>query len=328
MRAPEPPDRPGPSTGLAHPADGPLAWALDSVVRGYAGTPVLNGVTLAPPPGSVVGLVGVNGSGKSTMLRILVGLLRCDAGRATLGGASAWDPPDAVKERLGYVEQQPDFFAWLTGRYLLRYFGSFYARWDEALLHRLAAAWELPLDRSFGNLSPGNRQKLALLVAMGHRPGLLVLDEPASALDPAARRAVLQRLVDLATDEEEHGGAAPPSVLLSSHLTSDIERVASHVAVLHGGRIRRFEELGELKESVARIRVSAPGPLAADFADGLNDVLRVERSHGDALVVVERAPDEAARRLSGTPGVEAVRVEPMNLEDLFLELVGKAGAGL
>ena len=183
-------------------ADRPLPWAIDAVVRGYPGTRVLDGVTIASPPGAVVGLVGVNGSGKSTLLRVLVGLLRCDFGEATIDGVSAWDPPDRVKERLGYVDQQPAFFPWLPGRFLLSYFGSFHRRWDEPLLTRLAREWDVDLEKPFGKLSPGNRQKVALLLAMAHRPGLLVLDEPASALDPAARRAVLQQLVDLATADD------------------------------------------------------------------------------------------------------------------------------
>ena len=323
--ASSPPD-PGPAPGPA-PADGPLAYGFANVVRGYGRTRVLTGVSLAPPPGAVVGLVGVNGSGKSTLLRLLVGLLKPDAGEVSIDGVSAWDPPDPIKERLGAVDQQPAFFPWLTGRYLLRYFGSFYARWDDALVQKLARNWDIDLDRPFGKLSPGNRQKVALLAAMGHRPGLLVLDEPASALDPAARRAVLQHLVDLATDEAPcFRGGGPPSVLLSSHLTSDIERVASHVAVLHGGRIRRFAELGDLKESVVRLRLSTPGPVAAGFADAVSGVLRMERSAESALVVVEDDPEEAARRLAAVPGVEAVTVEPLNLEDVFLELVGAEGA--
>ena len=300
-----------------------LPFAFAGVHRAFGRQRVLRGVDLAPPPGAVVGLLGLNGSGKSTLLKMLVGLLQPDAGTATVRGHDGWDPPDEVKAGTGYVDQQPELYPWLPASELFGYLGSFYPRWDRDLTLRLAAEWDVRLDVPTGKLSPGDRQKVAVIAALAPHPGLLVLDEPVSALDPMARRLFLRELIDLTTDE---GGG--PTVLLSSHLTADLERVASHVAVLGSGVIRWFGELGELKENARRLRVVGSGPLGARFANGLPGLVHATAEGVRGRVFFLDGAEAAAAELRARPGIAEVEEEGLNLEEAFLEIVrGEAGRG-
>ena len=301
-KKPAPPAEPTPP--------GPLPLSFAGVSKSFGFHRVLDAVDFAPPPGSVVGLLGANGAGKSTLLKLLVGLLRADTGVVSVAGADSWDLPAAVKARIGYVDQRPRMYPWMKPKHLLPYFGSFYPRWDVGLLDRLAGEWAVPMNQAFGKLSPGQQQKVALLVAVGHHPDLLVLDEPVSALDPAARRAFLKSLLEMTADAD--GDGSTPTVLLSTHITSDVERVASHVAVLSDRRVGTFEELGDLKDRVKRLRIRSDGPLPEGFAVPGARTLTLDADRRGAVAVVEGDPPPL-------PGLDAA-VEGLNLEEIFLAL--------
>ena len=209
----------------------PPAIEASHLVKSFAGKRALSGASLAVAPGSIVGLVGANGAGKSTLIQTLLGLLRPDLGEARLLGENSWDLSPAAKERLGYAAQRPHAFHWMTTRQMVRYVGSFYARFDPSLAEALMSRWQLdPRDRC-DRISGGQKQRLELVLAMSHRPDLLLLDEPAASLDPAGRRDLLDLLLRNHRDDGQ-------TVLFSSHITSDLERVASHVAVMVRGRGR------------------------------------------------------------------------------------------
>jgi ABC-2 type transport system ATP-binding protein len=215
-----------------------------NVIKQFGAKSVLKGVDLAIPAGSIVGLLGTNGSGKTTLLKCLVGLLRPQTGDCALFGERSWDLGAAAKARLGYVPQVISLYPWMTVADLIRYTASFYPRWNRGLIDRLREEWELPPSDRVGNLSVGQMQKLAILSALGHEPDLLILDEPAASLDPLARRRFLQLIVELA----EPGGR---TVLFSTHITSDLERVADTVAILRDGQIAHFGSLEDLKEQTS-----------------------------------------------------------------------------
>ena len=290
----------------AGPATAPILEAR-GLVKAFGHRHALSGATLRVAPGSIVGLVGANGSGKSTLIQTLLGLLRPDAGEARLFGEDSWDLSPAAKQRLGYAAQTPHAFAWMRVGQMVRYVGSFYAGFDPSLAEALMARWRLdPADRC-GRLSGGQAQRLELVLAVSHRPDLLLLDEPAAALDPAGRRGLLDLLL---RDNADRG----QTVLLSTHITSDLERVASHAAVLHRGRVRFFGELDGLKDRVKRVTVPADGPAAGALR--AMGVLR-ERRDGGFLTASVTAFDPA------TP-LPGAAVEDLNLEEIFLE-VGDAG---
>jgi ABC-2 type transport system ATP-binding protein len=272
----------------------------------YAGTPVLDGVDFDLPAGAVLGLVGSNGAGKSTLIRVLMGLIETDAGTATVLGEPALTLSDRVKEQLGYVPQNPDALGWLRVDEMFALLRGFYRHWDQDFVDAQLARAQLPRDRMLARMSPGERQQVALIRALAPRPRLLVLDEPAAALDPVARRELLREIALRAGD-------AGTSVLFSTHIVSDLERVASHVAILHRGRMLLQAPMDDLKECYARLWLpgsSAPAKVPGEIAR------RPQQAFGGWSLLLERGAQgwpEAARQ----PGA---RLESLGLEDLFVEL--------
>jgi len=193
---------------------------------------------------------------------------------------------------------------------MLAYTGSFYPHWNDTLLERLAREWEIPLEQRCQTLSEGQAQKVAILVALGHEPDLLVLDEPASSLDPVARRDFLNTLLSLVADRRR-------TIVLSTHITSDIERVADRVAILRDGRISYSGELDVLKDSVKRLHVSSVHGLPDRF--DLPGVLHQRVVGNDALVSVASYTPEMKEQIE-TELDASVEVQDLNLEDIFVEL--------
>lgn len=278
--------------------------------KSFGKTEVLRGVDLVVPEGSVVGLLGTNGAGKSTLIKCLLGLLRITAGTATVFGEDPWDLSAATKARLGYAPQAVKVYPWMKVRQVIDYTGAFYPQWDPQWCEELLRKWELDGSAWVRNLSGGELQRLGLILAMGHRPDLLVLDEPAASLDPIGRRNLLRSLLD-ATRDGTH------TVLFSTHITSDLERVASHVAILGSGVIDFFGELDALKDSVKRIRVHSAADLPSNFT--VPGSLRTEIAGRTAVVAVAAVDDQLLDGLRSRWDV-SVDVEDLNLEDIFLEL--------
>ena len=283
---------------------------INHVSKRFVDKNVLDDLTWSIPGGSVVGLLGVNGSGKSTLIRCLLGLLKPDRGQITIDGHDAWELPDTTKARIGYVDQDPRLYPWMRCSWLLKYIGSLYPSWNESLIGELADAWDVPLKQTFGSLSPGQQHKVAILAALGHEPDLLILDEPVSSLDPLARREFLKSLLEITTQREQ-------TVLFSTHITSDLERVASHVAILGEGKIRWFDELDEIKDRVKRVRLHGSLPLPANLT--LSDAVRLSIDGNAATAVVANWNDDMADKIARECDVD-VTVEDLNLEEIFLEL--------
>ena len=286
------------------------AVRVAGLVKRFGDRTVLDAIDLAVPHGQVIGLLGLNGSGKSTLIKCLLGLLRADEGSATVLGTDAWRLADREKARIGYVPQEATLYPWLTVRQTVAYVSSFYSRWDRAWGEELLRRWDLPLGHRVGPLSVGQKQKLALVLALGHRPELLILDEPVASLDPVARRWFLETVLETAADGKG-------TVLFSTHITSDLERVASHVALLRAGRVAFHDEIDVLKDRFKRLRISAPADLPADL--GLPGTLRSQVRGGEALVTIDGADGALVAGLRDRYAAD-VAVDSLNLEEIFLEL--------
>lgn len=217
------------------------AIEIVGMVKSYGKKAVLTGVDLSVPKGSVVGLLGTNGAGKTTLIKAALGLIRLDGGQARLLGEDAWDLSAEAKARIGYVSQVINLYPWMKVRHLIDYTAAFYPTWNHDLVNRLITEWSIPVEDRIGPLSVGQLQKVAIVLALGHEPDLLLLDEPAASLDPLARRQFLQTIIELAEPGKR-------TVLFSTHITSDLERVADRVAILKSGRIAWHGLLEELKE--------------------------------------------------------------------------------
>jgi len=283
--------------------------AVTGIDKRYDGQTVLAGASLQLEPGAVLGLIGRNGAGKSTLIRVLLGLVEPDAGEARIWGRPALALDDGAKARLGYVPQQPEALPWLKVGDMLDFVGRFYPSWDAGFVAATLARWNLPSNKVLAKLSPGERQRVAIIRALAPRPELLVLDEPAAALDPVARRELLREIA-------QRAGESGTSVLFSTHIVSDLERAASHVAFMHEGRVVLQTELDTLKERHRRLRV--PASAASQLVGRVpGEVARRTLPDGALSLVVVRDEDAAWPALVTAPGVHA---DVLSLEDLFVEV--------
>lgn len=276
----------------------------------YGDKVVLGGLDFRLGEGQVLGLIGRNGAGKSTLIRCLLGLLAHDSGECRVFGESSDALSDGAKARLAYVPQQPNALGWLRVGDMLDFLGRFYPQWDAALARQLLQRWELDPAQRVEQISPGERQRLALIRALASRPQLLVLDEPAAALDPVARRDLLREIALLASDN----GA---TVLFSTHILSDLERVASHVAFLDRGRLLVEGELDGLKERYASVQLSPA--LAALMPERLPGELRRRGEAGSGLRVLLSLDSRLEWPQPLRDG--NLQFDRLGLEDLFVEVV-------
>ena len=259
-------------------------------------------------PGQVIGLLGRNGAGKSTLLECLLGLRETDSGTVRIYGEDVSQLSDATRARIGYVPQKSDLFEWMTPRQMLDYFRALYPRWNGAKVDGLLERWgfdKLMQNKPISKLSGGEQQRLSIIRALAHDPELLVLDEPVSALDPVGRRDFLRELIDSVIERGT-------TVVFSTHILSDLERVALDVAFLKDGRIALQGRLDELLEGARRV----VGPAALLDGKPLVGELRRQRAH-DGTVSVVTCGGVGLGLPSGQAGV---RVEPLSLEDLFIEV--------
>jgi ABC-2 type transport system ATP-binding protein len=267
-------------------------------------------VTLSIEPGTVLGLVGANGSGKSTLMKCLLGLLRPTAGTSQVFGEDSWDLSAAAKARIGYVPQEITSYPWMRVRQVIAYTAAFYPNWNPAFVDELCRRWHVPLEDRIGELSTGQLQSVGIVLALGHEPDFLVLDEPVASLDPAARRQFLRTILEMLEGHER-------TVVFSSHITSDLERIANRVAILAHGRLRFHGEVDELKEHVKRLRIAARSALPEDFR--VPGALRCEVNGASATVSVtnfdEALVDHVRREWDAD-----VSVHDLNLEEIFVEM--------
>src|SRR5438309_3522237 len=198
------------------------------------------------PRGAVYGLVGANGAGKTTLIKHILGLLRAESGSVRVFGLDPVADPVAVLSRIGYLSEENDLPGWMRVDELLRYTRAFYPAWDTAYAEKLREQFGLDPHARLKTLSKGQQAKAGLLAAQAHRPKLLLLDEPSSGLDPIVRRDILEAVIRTVADEGR-------TVLFSSHLLEEIERVSDQIAMLHQGRVVLCGPLDEVKAQHRRI---------------------------------------------------------------------------
>ncbi|MFN8756350.1 MAG: ABC transporter ATP-binding protein, partial [Burkholderiales bacterium] len=203
---------------------------LQNVMKFCGSRYVLNRLSFQVPQGRIVGLLGRNGAGKTTLIECLLGIRDIDHGDIRVFGDSPDSFSESSKAEIGYVPQQTDLFEWMTADEMLGFVSVYYPRWNQAKVDALLDRWSVARNVRIGRLSFGEKQRLAIIRALAHEPSLLVLDEPVSALDPAARRDFLRELINVTAERST-------TVLFSTHIMSDLERVALDVAILHNGSI-------------------------------------------------------------------------------------------
>src|SRR6266705_5386240 len=215
---------------------------VTELTRRFDSKTALDSVTLSVPRGGVYGLVGANGAGKTTLIKHVLGLLRAESGSVRVFGRDPVADPVAVLSRIGYLSEENDIPGWMRVDELIRYTSAFYPKWDDAYAEELRRAFALDPAAKIKDLSRGQKARMGLLIALAHRPELLVLDEPSSGLDPIVRRVILGAVIRTIADEGR-------TVLFSSHLLDEVEEVADHVTMIASGRIVLSAPLADIKES-------------------------------------------------------------------------------
>ena len=285
---------------------------MNSVTKEFGDTVALQGIDWKLPQGSCVGLLGRNASGKSTLMRIAAGLMLPTGGSCLTLGVEARNLGEKQLASIGAVHQEPDLLDWLSIEQHVRYIAAFYSTWDMDLERRLRREFELEGKRSVGSLSPGIRQRLALLLAVCHHPALLLLDEPGAALDPIARAEAMEIILERAIEDGT-------TVVISSHVLHDVEKIVDRVLCIDQGRVVEDATLDDLKDSYAEwVITSRGGDLPARFNE---DYVLAREGEGRQARLSVRAGTDCMEQFSAAHNVD-IQSAGLDLEGLFPLLVG------
>ena len=271
---------------------------------------ILKGIETKVQSGNVIALLGKNGAGKTTLLETLLGFAFPSHGKVSLWGVDATRIHDEQKQKIGFVPQQDELLQTMTGKEQIELFRGFRPTWNQTLVEKLILEWMIPMDIRVNKMSVGQRQKLSILLAMAHEPQLLVLDEPVASLDPIARRQFLQQIIEIASDENR-------AVIFSTHIVSDVERVANQVWMLRDGVMDYQGDLDGLKESIIRLTfpraaytnafLSQLPEIIKKKEDNLHIQLTLKNWNVDLESVIRQQVPDAL-------------IEYLSLEDIFLEM--------
>lgn len=269
----------------------------------------VDGINLEVPAGSVLGLLGPNGAGKTTTLKMLLGLTRPTRGEVWVLGKSMAGETITIKERIGYVPENPVLYPAMSAKDLASFNRQLYPNWDQDVFHVRASQFGLPLDTPSGKLSKGQRAILALVLALAQRPDLLILDEPTAGFDPVARRQFLSILVEEVADR----GCA---VILSSHDIDEVERAADSVAIMVAGKIPVTKTIDELRTSEKKVRVAFQSEPPAELL--AHPCIRHIEHEGRRYVFTTSGDLADFLEKAGAVPHFAMEVVDLNLEEIFL----------
>ena len=277
---------------------------VDKLAKSFGSYQVLREVSLNIPEGQTFALLGRNGAGKTTMIRIMLGLIPADSGTVRLAGLDPAVAPVKLRTQVGYLAEDQVMYGWMTPIELCRFLSPFYPSWDMDFAHSYLERFEIPLHSRIRHLSKGQSIKLGLAVALAHRPPIVILDDPAMGLDPIARKEFNRDLV-------EHLQTSGCTVLYSSHLLGEVEAVADAVAILDQGKILRTGTTDQLREEVKRIILPIAAVSGIPKPDGLLDV----RRHEQRLAFVTDHADAYTQQLAAR-SIDHEVVE-LSLDEIF-----------
>jgi len=283
--------------------------------KAYGSVQALAGLDLRVPRGAICGLLGRNSAGKTTTIKVLLGMARPTSGQARVFGLAADDDRAsvAIRSRSAFVSEDKDLYSGMTVDELLRFTAPFYPKWRADLASSYLAQLELRADAAVNALSRGARTKLALLLALSTGAELLILDEPTSGLDPAATEAVLKILV-------RHAGSDGTTVLFSSHQLADVDQIADHIAIVERGRVVVDGALDDVRAAYCRIQIVFDGAAPA-VAFKTRGVMGMRRE-GRVLSLLSRSGAEGIVAEARALNARSVDVLPVTLKEIFLETVG------
>ncbi len=280
---------------------------VKGLTKSYNNQSVLKELSWEVEQGDIVGLLGKNGEGKSTLLKSLLNISDIDSGAISIFGEQYNQLSSSSKARIGYVPQENDEISWLSVKDLINFRKQFYTRWSDEKVTELVSRWEIDLTKKIAELSPGQVQRVLIILALAPMPELLIFDEPAASLDPAGRRDFLKEILTLVSDENI-------TVIFSTHITSDLERIANKVAILDKGQMRYFNDLDATKENVVQLTVHCQ----AEQNITIPYLLRGKQFLHSQQAIVSQLDQTWLSKMK-EQDVD-VTINPMGLEDIFLEL--------
>jgi ABC-2 type transport system ATP-binding protein len=294
-------------------SEAPAVVEMRRVTRRFGDKTALDDVSLSIPRGGVFGLIGANGAGKTTLIKHILGMLKAQTGMVHVFGLDPVENPVGTLGRIGYLSEDRDLPDWMRVGELMRYTRAFYPGWNESFAEELREAFDLDPKARIKTLSRGQRARAGLLVALAHRPDLLVLDEPSSGLDPVVRRDILGAIIRTIADEGR-------TVLFSSHLLDEVERVADHVAMIHEGRIVLTAPMDEIKDTHRRVTLRFESPV--ERAPALVGALS-HTGNGAEWTYVCAGEAQQLRRAAEALGAAVVGERALSLDEIFVSHVGE-----
>ncbi len=287
-----------------------LAIQTRGLSKRYSTSVALQDLDLEVPRESVFAVLGPNGAGKTTLFKILTGLVGSSSGEATVLGCQLNNRDTEFRAKIGYVAENPVMYGYYTALEMAGFCASLYPRWNHKLVETAFKRLDIPENKKIKELSHGQNSALALTLALGPEPELLILDEPGTGLDPIKRRDYFKLLMDQVVSL---GG----TVLISSHTLHEVERLADRVAFLNQGRLVMVKDMADLKTGEKRIRVVFQGrPPESVFNQA--GIVRVEQEGSGYLLTVTENPHGVLEELSRYPHF-ALEIIDLDLEDIFLE---------
>jgi len=282
---------------------------LKHLEKSFGKTTVLRDLQLQIPKDSVYGLIGRNGAGKTTILKMILGLLKPDQGSMMVLGQPPWGMDSNVKEHIGYMPETSFLFPWMRVIEILYYVSSFYPNWDHPFVEKIARQFELPLNQKVNSLSQGQRRTVSFLLAIGGNPDLLILDEPAAHLDVVTRRRFMEILMDWAHQKEK-------TVIISSHILTDLERIIEKVCILDKGNLKVERSLDDLKENVKRVHLffedSAPKQM------DIPHLIRKQQNDREMRLTVDHFQQETIEKYLRGKNVR-FEFQAIGLEEIFID---------
>ena len=293
----------------------------EGLTKSYGGKRGITNVTFSVDEGEVFGFLGPNGAGKTTTIRLLMALIRADAGASRIAGKDCWQDSVEIKRLSGYVPGEPALDPNLTGGQILEYFAHLRGGVDQAYLKQLILRLDLDTSRKFRQYSTGNKRKVVLIQAFMHRPRVLILDEPTSGLDP-----LNQQEFDGMVREAQNEGR---TIFLSSHVLSEVEKTCTRVGIIREGRLVKIGGIHELMDIKRyEITISFAHPVPTDAFAKLDGVVEIETlNNGSAVrLAIQGAADAVIKEAAQYPVVSLTSYEP-SLEDIFLRYYERDGQG-
>jgi ABC-2 type transport system ATP-binding protein len=295
-------------------SDQPVIHTRD-LTKYFGAKCAVNSLDLAVPRGCVFAFLGRNGSGKSTTIRMLLGLLAPDRGEASLLGCDSRTLTPAIRARIGYLTEEHQVYGWMTVREAGKFQASFYPRWNDKIFRGVIDHFGLNPNAQVKHLSRGMRAGLCLALTLGPDPELLILDDPALGLDAVARRSLIESMIYLTR-------RADRTIFFSSHHLADVERVADYLAVLDYSVLRACCPLDVFRTSVREVLMRFDGsPPKLPTIPGLLQAFRTERELRATFVHYNESTEQALRALQPL----TMEMVPLGLEDAFIRYVGERG---